>query len=89
MSKYIKLEDAIYADCILIDEIECDDCPFYDEEYALCRMVKWLESLPTIDIVECEECRWRYVCSQVVSDIGCEGATLLRWCSDGERKDNE
>lgn len=52
MSKYIKLEDAIYEDCILIDEIKCEDCPFYDEKHFLCRMVKWLDSLPTIEVSE-------------------------------------
>ena len=57
MSRYIKLEDAIYGDCILIDEIKCEDCPFYNEERFICRMVEWLESLPTIDIVDCYYCK--------------------------------
>lgn len=74
MSRYIKLEDAIER---------------LNQLYHGYEVEEWLESLSTIDIVECEECRWRDVCSQVVSDIGCEVDTLLRWCSDGERKDNE
>lgn len=51
MVKYIKLEDAINGDCILIDKIECDNCPFYDEKRFFCEMVEWLESLSTTDIV--------------------------------------
>ena len=66
MSKYIKLEDAIYKDCILIDEIECDDCPFYDEEHALCRMVKWLSDLPTIEVSE--DCISREWVLEVIDD---------------------
>ena len=97
MSKYIKLEDAIYADCILIDEIECDDCPFYDEEYVLCRMVKWLESLPTIDIVHCEDCRLATytVKNRKTNEIfyACPYSSIHNggksFCSYGERKENE
>lgn len=44
-----------------------------------------LESLSTIDTVECEECKWRDVCSQVVPNIERTVDTMLRWCSDGER----
>ena len=75
MSKYIKLDDAIDA--------------LYSGFVTKTYIENKLKELPTIDIVECEECRWRDVCSQVVSDIGCEVDTLLRWCSDGERIDNE
>lgn len=57
MSKYIKLGDAIYVDCILINEIECEDCPFCAIERSECRMFEWLESLPTIDIVRCKDCK--------------------------------
>lgn len=52
MDKYIKLEDAIYGDCILMDKIKCEDCPFYDEEHFSCKMVEWLENLPTIEVSE-------------------------------------
>ena len=55
MAKYIKLEDAINGDCILIDKIECDNCPFYDEKRFVCGMVEWLESLSTTDIVSSAE----------------------------------
>lgn len=55
MAKYIKLEDAINGDCMLIDKIECDNCPFYDETRFVCEMVEWLESLSTTDIVSSAE----------------------------------
>ena len=92
MSKYIKLEDAIrkYAE-MFADEAYWEhgvgNGKPDEEDLDIAR--EYYSDLPTIDIVECEECRWRDVCSQVVSDIGCEVDTLLRWCSDGERKDNE
>ena len=46
-------------------------------------VINSIESLPTIDIVECEECRWRNECSQTVSNIEGTVHTALRWCSDG------
>ena len=45
--------------------------------------------LPTIDIVPCEECMWADNCFELVQNIDGTAATLLRWCSNGERKDNE
>ena len=73
MSKYIKLEDAL--NCV--------------NGYFLTGIHKAIESLPTIDIVECDECRWRDDCSQTVGNFEKTVNTVLRWCSDGVRKDNE
>lgn len=73
MSKYIKLEDAIYGDCILIDEIKCEDCPFYNEERFICRMVEWLESLPTIEVSE--DCISRGKLISDLADIWEDGYT--------------
>ena len=58
MSEYIKLKDLTDTDCILIDEIECDDCPFYDKERFWCRVLDWINSLPTIEVSE--DCIDRY-----------------------------
>ena len=46
-----------------------------------------VRGLPTIDIVTCEECRWQDDCSQFIENIEGTAMTLLRWCSDGERKE--
>ena len=93
MSKYIKLMDLIDTDCILLGEIECDDCPFYDKERIWCRLIEWINSLPTVNIVTCGMCEnnkrntdgededW---CLKFGYEIESDD-----WCSQGERKYNE
>ncbi len=85
ISKYIKLDDAIDYECPF-NEIweDCIDCPLNDSAIEPCKMGKWLKSLPTIDIVECDECLHKVECMKVVKRI--DGAlTWLNWCSFGER----
>lgn len=88
MSKYIKLADAIYVDCILINEIDCEDCPFCAIERAECRMVEWLESLPTIDIVLCKDCK-HYFRGNWCEILKAESMFKNGFCAYGERTDNE
>lgn len=79
MNKYIKLDDAIDAKCP-VEEIweDCSDCPLNDSEIEPCKMGRWLKSLPTIDIVSCEECAWKNDCSQVVPNLERTVDTVLR-----------
>ena len=51
MSKYIKLDDAIDRKCPVEDIWEdCIGCPLNNKESEPCKMGKWLNSLPTIEI---------------------------------------
>lgn len=77
MSKYIdlgKVKELVFNADISMAETEA--------------LYKSLDELPTIDIVKCEECMWYNNCLQFVTSID-RTATALRWCSDGERIDNE
>ena len=72
MSKYIRLDEATDLfrgiDATMVGSFVADT----------------LESLPTIDIVECDECLHKVECMKVVKRI--DGAlTWLNWCSFGER----
>ena len=53
MSKYIKLEDAIGCECPFMENWDnCINCPLYNGGSELCKMGKWLKSLPTIEVSE-------------------------------------
>lgn len=77
MSKYIKLDEAIKRTNQLYHGYEVEE---------------WLESLPTIDIVHCRECKyWKseHIC---IGRWGWYGTMLTEadaFCSYGEREDNE
>jgi len=98
MNKYIKLEDAIdaYNQAVtLLVESEMEEfnlgdfteCSFNTTQIKL--IARMIESLPTIEVVRCEDCVWRdkdnqgdYYCTYVkgLADIGEES-----FCSWGER----
>ena len=75
MSKYVKLEDALRI--------------FWELDMPLCDYkcgAKQLESLPTIDIVRCKECRWY----NPLTKGCCRNPCVEAWydndfCSYGER----
>ena len=80
MSKYYKAEDVINA----IEEMP-NGYNGWSDTFDKAQIIRVLEELPAIDIVECKECRWRDDCSQTVANIEWTVDTMLRWCSDGER----
>ena len=106
MSKYIKLDiEKLYEKnrtygCIFLGDPYCDDCPF---DGIYCRILDWIESLPTIDIVHCEDCKWFIADKPLklkdgteIEDNYCsrpnQQSSFLKhtdFCSYGERKDNE
>lgn len=94
MSKYTKLDieklyekDRIYG-CVFDGSIRCyDDCPLCDSTYD-CRVLDWLERLPIIDIVECEECKYAEKCEQIIVFDSTENqieGRKIKFCSHGER----
>ena len=86
MSKYYKAEDVINA----IEDKIAEYIPVlygrYCEMPLEIRMA--IESLPTIEIVRCSECKYREKCEQIVAfEIGenqIEGRKI-DFCSYGER----
>ena len=80
MSRYINLDEAT-------DLLRGIDATMAGEFVA-----DLLESLPTIEIVRCSECKYREKCEQIVAfEIGenqIEGRKI-DFCSYGERIDNE
>ena len=83
MSKYIRLDEAT-------DLLRGIDATMTGEFVA-----DLLESLPTIEIVHCGECKHRNTanCPMIWFDVRFEGYRPgdfdNYFCSDGERKDNE
>ena len=79
MSKYIKLEGLKWhsPDESIVKPLT----EFYITESDIA-------DLPTIEIVECDECLYNDECLQVGKTL--DGSLIwLNWCSFGERKDNE
>lgn len=80
-----------YADIEQIKEVIRTEWVKYmplDLDVNLSFVLGKIAEVPTIDIVHCEECMWYNDCLQYVASID-RTATALRWCSDGERIDNE
>ena len=48
---------------------------------------EWLEDLPTIDIVKCEECKYEYSCGHQIKRNGL--ILKLTRCEYGERRADE
>lgn len=105
MSKYIKLEDAIkaYNQAVTnlveseMEEFELNDfteCQFDTTQIKL--IARMIASLPSIDIVRCEDCKWADWYKTAEGEQFCYcmktgngGRTADDFCSYGERIGNE
>ena len=77
--------------------ILCSECSFNDDvKGARCKLIRYINELPTIDIVHCRECKhWkdsdgvyrRGFCAESKCRVNCEKVMRGDWfCADGERK---
>ena len=90
MAEYIDLKD-IQAFPIRIDH--------YDEEHGkrdfvlgIECLMEFVESLPTIDIVRCKDCKHnslKRVSGNAYCDLGIPLFQIYDYCSRGERKESE
>ena len=75
--------------------INADDVPHYYNG-GIEKVIETIQmELSTTDIVTCEECRYKDNCMRCVDqwnfhdDGMVESSLSIRFCSEGERKDNE
>lgn len=91
MSRYYKAED-IEREIVRLLQFKNESDYDFGITHGIETVDRVLKDLPTIDIVHCQECKYREKCEQiVVFDIGenqIEGRKI-GFCSYGERIDNE
>lgn len=100
MTEYINKERLLRNDAICKD-ISCSDCPFDDDINDFrCKLVRYIDDMPTTEIVHCKVCKYWSLEKELTRLNGEQyaiGYCCLEdkysdydwFCADGERRTNE
>lgn len=100
MTEYINKERLLRNDAICKD-ISCSDCPFDDDINDFrCKLIRYIDDMPTTEIVHCSECIHRrefeeYNRTHNSFDLCVECEIDGKYhdddwfCADGERRTND